>query len=468
MSMSPRSLLRSLCLLAVLPVLALTSCTDSTMPVAYGTIPVPTPGTPAGPASTTQWVVSWGAPPENALATPTNPGGSEQTFRFIFVPTIDGTQERLHFSNYYGTAPVTIGAARLAVAANDSAAIDTTRNVPVTFGGATSVTIPAGGNVVSDNLSITYKYGERMAVSMYVKGTFGPLTQHDSQVNINFMSAAGAGDMTGDTSGASLATTVTEWYLLSGMDVYGSYQGTVAVFGSSSVDGHNSNLGTGNIYPTANLPVNGQDYDRPSDWLARDLITAGYRLGVMNAGTIGDPAGEDSRTKAGTSEAGVDRMNRDVLTQAGIKAVVIYFGGVDLRNDCVSAANVEASLANMVAQAQAVGVRVILATIPPAEYCTTSDASLLPSTANPWQGDINPGPENTGSTNRNLVNVWIKTVGASLPGVVAIADYDKAILYPAHPDFMLPEIYSNDNYHPNGIGYGMQTAATPLSSILAQ
>ena len=161
-------------------------------------------------------------------------------------------------------------------------------------------------------------------------------------------------------------------------------------------------------------------------------------------------------------------MKHDVLLQPGIKAVVIYFGGIDIRQDCLPATNVEATLTNMAAQAYAVGVRVILATLPPSEYCITSSADLLPSAANPYQGDLYPGPENPGSTQRRALNDWIRSTGASLPGVVAVADYDAAMRYPAHPDFYLPNYYSADNFHPNGPAYGVQTAATPLHALLGQ
>ena len=157
-------------------------------------------------------------------------------------------------------------------------------------------------------------------------------------------------------------------------------------------------------------------------------------------------------------------MKHDVLAQAGIKAVVIYFGGIDLRVDCMPATNVEASLTNMVAQAQAAGVRVILATLPPSEYCQT--ATPLPSAADPYAGDINLGPENPGSTQRRALNAWIKTTGLTLPGVVGIADFDAVLMDPNHPDFMLANLNSGDNFHPNGVGYGVQSAAIPLGSIL--
>ncbi len=427
----------------------------------------PTTGSTSSPAIVSQWVVSWGAPPENAEASAENSGGAEQSFRFLVLPTIDATEERIHLSNAYGSTPVVVGAARLAVAVGSGPAVDPATDHALTFSGASSVTIAPGQQAVSDSVNVPYSFGQRLAVSVYVKGSFSPLTQHDSQVSKNFASAPGAGDTTQSVDGTAFPTVNTEWLLLTGVDVYGPYQGTVALFGSSSIDGHGSNYGNSNAYPIPNVPIAGQDNERPSDWLARDLLGAGYRLGVLNAGTIGDPAGEDDRTASGISVAGVDRMSRDVLQAAGIKAVVIYFGGVDLRTDCVGASDVEASLTNMVAQAQAAGVRVILATLPPAEYCVSSSADLLPSTANPWQGDLNPGPENPGSTQRRAVNDWIRTTGAHLPGVVDVADFDGALLYPAHPDFLEPNLTSSDNFHPNGAGYGVQTAAIPLSSLLA-
>jgi lysophospholipase L1-like esterase len=421
--------------------------------------------TPPTPASI--WVASWGAPPENATASAEDPGGSEQSFRFVVLPTIDGTQERVHFSNFYGTSPITIGSARIAVA-GAGAAVDASTDKPLTFSGSTSVTIPAGQQIVSDAVNVSYTFGQKLAVSMYVKGTFPPLTQHDSQVSENYASAVGAGDTTTDATGAAFPNSNTEWYLLSGVDVYGAYQGTVVLLGSSSIDGHGSNFGSTNAYPVPNVAVAGQDNDRPSDWLARSLMAGGYRVGVYNAGMLGDPAGEDARTGSAGPAAGVDRVNRDVLQVAGVKAVVVYLGGIDLRSDCLPASNVETSLTNIVSQANAGGIRVILATIPPAEYCLSSDPSLLPSAANPWQGDVNPGPENPGSTQRRMVNTWIKTTGSKLPGVVAVADFDAALGYPAHPDFMMPNYTSSDNFHPTGLGYQAQSGAIDLTTILGQ
>lgn len=428
--------------------------------------PVATPVATIAPT----WVVAWGASPENALTGAENPGGSEQSFRSFFLPTVAGTEERVHFSNLFGTAPLVIGSARLALAgatAGQTAEIDATHDVALSFGGAKGVTIPAGQEIVSDPVNVTYTFGQKMAVTFYVQGSYPALTQHESQVTTNYATPVGAGDTTTDASGAAFSVPNTEWFVVTGVDVYGAYSGTVAIFGSSSVDGHASNFGDTSSYPAGNGPIATQDNDRPSDWLARELNAAGYSVGVLNAGAIGDPAGEDARTAPGAGAiAGIDRMKHDVLDQAGIKAVVIYFGGIDLRSDCVTATNVETSLTNMVAQAQAVGVRVILATLPPSEYCTTG--TPVPSAADPYAGDLKPGPENPGSTQRRALNGWIRTTGLTLPGVVAVADFDAVLMDPDHPDFMIANLNSGDNFHPNGAGYGVQSSAIPLQSLLGQ
>jgi len=439
--------------------LTLASCSSGTQATETDIAKPPT----AGPAPATMWVAAWGASTEGANASSSNPGGSEQSFRFIMVPTTDGTQERVHLSNRLGSATVTVGSARLSVAVSAGPAVDPKRDAPLTFNGGTSVTIPAGQEIVSDPVNVTYNFGEHLAVSVYLKGNFSPLPHHTSEVNANFQNATGGGDATADTSGASMPKQMTDWLMVTGIDVLGSYQGTVVVYGSSSIDGHASNTVSTTGYPAASVADPKQDNDRPSDWLARQLIAAGYRMGVLNAGAAGDPAGEDGNT----SIAGVDRMQHDVLQQANVKAAIIYFGGVDIRGDCKPATDVEVSIANMVQQAQAAGVRVILATLPPSEYCTTTPG-LVPTSANPYLGDINPGPENPGSTQRRALNDWIRTTGSTLPGVVAIADFDKALADPAHPDFMLPLLNSGDNFHPNGAGYGVQSASIPLNKILGQ
>lgn len=439
------------------PLFALLSCSSA----------VPTVTAPPAAAANT-WVVAWGASPENAAATAANPGGADQTFRSFFYPTVAGTTERIRFSNYFGTSPVTVGAAHLGIATTPPA-VNPAADVTLTFNNAPSVVIAPGTEVMSDPVNLTYTFGQKLAVTAYVQGSFAPLTQHESQVITNFASAPNAGDSTADAAGATLTQQNTEWFLLSGMDVYGQYQGTVAILGSSTIDGHNSNLGNTNAYPVPQVAVPGQDNARISDALARTLNAAGFHLGVLNAGILGDPAGPSSGSPSGAP--GVDRIDRDVLHQPGIKTVVIDLGQIDLRlAACGDATEVEASLQNMVAQAQAAGVRVILGTIAPASFCTNkASPNYGPNpvdNADPFAGDRNPGPSNPENAQRTLVNTWIRTTGRNLPGVVGIADFEAALADPDHPDFLSPTLNSGDNFHPDGPGYQVKSQAIDIHSIL--
>ncbi len=460
-----RSLYRSGSVFLISATVLLNGCTSYSNAVSTtATSPSTTPAN--------KWVVSWNASPENNLASTVNQGGSEQTFRFLFSPTVSGTQERLHFSNFFGTTPLTIGAARLAIDVNDTAAIDATQDAAVTFSGATSVTIPAGGSVTSDAVNVSYSFGQKLAVTMYLPGTYGPLTQHGSEVQTSFMTPNGGGNTTTDAAGTSLSATTGEWFVLSGMDVYGAYQGTAVLFGSSSIDGHNSNFGNTNSYPVANAVVAGQDDDRPSDWLARQLHAAGYNIGVSNAGVVADPAGPGVNASPATGITdGIDREARDVFSQAGVTTMITYIGAVDIKSsDCRSAATVEGSLTTIISAAAAQNIRVIVGTLPPSTFCANAASpnfGLTPTAANPYAGGATtPGPINPGETQRMLVNQWIRTTAINLPGVVGIADFDKVLADPANPSFLLPNLNSGDNTHPNGPGYGVQSSAVPLDLIL--
>jgi lysophospholipase L1-like esterase len=407
------------------------------------------------------WVGAWGNAPANALPAAI---GSEQSFRFLILPTLGGDTERIRLSNYWGTQPVTVGAAHLAVSAKD-AAIDPGTDRTVRFNGSEKVTIPPGGVVLSDPVKLPFSFGQKLAVSIYLPSTFGPLSHHNSLVTTSYSTAPKAGDHTASLDGKPFQQTTTEWLLLSGLDLYGDYQGTLAQIGGSTTDGTASNTGDTVSYPTRNQPIPGQDDQRETDWLARILNQAGYRIGILNEGIGGNTAGPAPSNATTHQEPGILRFQRDVLSQPSLKAVILYLGANDLRSStCATAETLETYTRQMAAAASAVKVRVILATIAPSTFCTNAASpnfGLTPSPAQPYNGATNPE-----EAQRFAYNVWVKSVGLTLPGVVAIADFDHALADPAHPSFMIPNLNSGDNIHPNGSGYHAQAGAVPIQSIL--
>jgi hypothetical protein len=401
----------------------------------------------------------------DAAATSDNKGGSERSYRFLVTSTIDGTQARVKFSNVYGATAVTLGAARLSLGKDGSPAIDTTHDAALTFNGNRSTTIAPGSTVTSDSAKISFGLGQVLAVSVYLKGNFAPVSRHNSNFITNYTTADGAGDVTADSSGAAFTDTLPDWLLVNEVDVYGQYQGTLAMFGSSTTDGFKSDYSSDRIYPTPNVPVAGQHADRVSDWMARRLNASGYRIGVINAGLPGDAITDG----AGSSPTAVKRFAQDVLTLPNLLGMVSYFGSIDLRlGACVSAPPMEAATVQLVAMAAAAKLPTVLATLPPTALCSNPSQSNYgpsPSPFDPYAGGLTPGPANGAEVQRSAFNQWVLTTGANLPGVVAIADYDAALRDPQHISFMLPQYNSGDNFHMNGFGYGAEAAAVPLSFL---
>ena len=405
----------------------------------------------------------------NAESVDDNQGGSDRSFRFLVTSTIDGNKERVRFSNVYGATPITIGAARLSLTRDGSPAIDPNHDVPLLFGGQGTVTIPPRQSVTSDSANLAFGSGQVLAISIYLKGVFGSVSRHDSYFITNYTTPDAAGDKTTDTSGAAYTRTLGDWLLINEIDVYGQYQGTLAMFGSSTTDGFKSNFSSDRIYPVPDVPLPNQHADRVSDLMARRLSALGYRIGVINAGIPGDPITELSDNSPTRALNANERIAQDVLALPNLLGVVTYFGSIDLRSsDCKSAPEMESATQRMIETAHAAKVPVVMATLPPTALCqnsTQSNYGPSPSASDPYAGGIQPGPPNGAEVQRMLFNQWIRTTGANLPGVAGIADYDKALSDPQHISFMLPLYNSGDNFHMNGAGYQAESETIPLTML---
>ena len=426
-------------------------------------------GTPQPVAIPSIWVGAWGDAITNADATADNQGGTDRSFRFLVIPTIGGTRERVRFSNFYATGPVTLGAARLSIGTDGSPGVDPAHDVALSFNGQPSVVLSPGQVVTSDAVDLTFSFGQTLAVSVFLKNAFGPLDRHNANFINNFSTANAAGDKTTELTGTSYTATLDDWLVVNGIDVYGPYQGTLALFGSSTTDGFKANYSSDKVYPTPNTPVPGQHTSRLSDWMAQRLNAAGYRVGVVNLGIPGDTVTADITNTTNDVKNANQRIAHDVLTLPNLLAVFTYFGSIDLRSsDCQSAPAIEAATQQMVATASTANLPVILATLPPSAFCTNpakANFGPSPTAADPYAGGFSPGPANGAEVQRAAFNQWVRSTAVALPGVSGIADLDKALADPAHPGFMFPQFNSGDNFHPNGLGYQAEAGAIPLSML---
>jgi lysophospholipase L1-like esterase len=379
------------------------------------------------------WVASWGASqqvpePQNALSPDDL---RDATVRQIFHLSVGGTALRVHLSNAFGTAALHVTAAHIARPVSPAAAeIVAGSDRALTFAGNSEVTIPPGGEYVSDAVEMPVAALSNVAVSFHLAEPPARQTSHPG-------SRATTWFVHGDAVGATKLTDakhVDHWFQVSEIDVRAA-AGAAAVLalGDSITDGHGAT-------------TNGND--RWTDVLAARLQGAkkARNLGVSNQGIGGNHLLTD-----GLGPNVLARFDRDVLAPAGARWVIVFEGVNDLgglaRTGEATAAehatlvqHVTAAYEQIVLRAHAHGLRVIGATITP---YVGSDF-------------YHPGP--LSEADRQAVNQWIRAEGH----FDAVVDFDAVVRDPQKPDHLLPGFDCGDHLHPSPAGYKAMGEAIPL------
>src|SRR5262245_41471035 len=132
-------------------------------------------------------------PPGVTFAPPPFVHFTNQTLRQIVRASIGGSRLRVVLSNTFGSAPLTIGAAHVALRETGDV-IRAGHGRPLTFGGRGSVTIPASAVVYSDPVALAVPPLSDVAVDVYLPGatnTPAALTMHNSAYQTSYISETG-------------------------------------------------------------------------------------------------------------------------------------------------------------------------------------------------------------------------------------------------------------------------------------
>ncbi|MEO7243220.1 MAG: GDSL-type esterase/lipase family protein [Variovorax sp.] len=413
-------------------------------------------------ARSPRWVAAWSAPALGAaqlplIATAPLAALGQATLRQTVPLAIDrragdaGADQRIRvrFSNEFA-APghsLHIAAASLARPANGSGA-DAARACdiePATlrrlrFDGHRSITIAAGRSRWSDPIRVPFAASgaaDRLAVSFYLDSPTAPATLH----------SAGRGNtrrVAGNAVGRARWAGAAElpWgHVVTGIDLWTPQSVSVlATFGDSLTEGTAAS---------------------PNAAVARYPEILAARLESETAATIG----QDARTKThpaaatvvlnlgisgnrlladGVGPSGLDRFARDVLSQSGIGKtgqVVILIGINDIGFGALpgeaapSVQQLAAGLQQLIDQAQADKVGVLLGTLPPfkgSPYDTEENEAL-----------------------RAGLNAWMRSVDRP----VTLVDFDRVLRDPAQPLALAPPYDGGDHLHPSAAGYAAMAAA---------
>ncbi len=365
------------------------------------------------------WVATWGASPS-----PASPDAEmrrrklefdNQTVRLITHISLGGEQFRIRLANYYGAKPVAIGEVHLALR-GAGAGIQPGSDRPVTFGGKTSLTIPAGGLVLSDPVNIKAAAASSLAVSLFMPpGAVIPSTVHYSAQQTSYVAAGnicGAEDIPD-------AVTITSWPYLVGVDVMAPRKfGAIVTLGDSITDGSRS--------------TSDQNRRWPDILAGRLLAEKKNKLAVVNAGIGGNRIMSDTNNIAYGQNA-LARFERDVLSTPGLKYVFLFEGVNDVGG--ATAEDIIFGMRQLIERTHEHGLKIIGATIMP----------------------LRTGPP--GAAKRETVNQWIRAT-KPFDGFV---DFDKTISDPSQPGQFQKVYDSGDNLHPNDAGHKAMGEAVDLS-----
>ena len=355
---------------------------------------------------------------------------SNQTLRQIVHTSIGGSRVRVVLSNRYGTSPLAIGAAHVALRDKESE-IQRASGRPLTFGGRPAATIPPGAVAYSDPVNLTVPETGDLAIDLYLPGntdTPAPLTMHVGAFQTNYVSEAGnhAGAGKLPTSG-----TTQSWFIVHRVEVTAPNSvGGLVTFGDSITDGTRSTPDVNNRWP---------------DQLARRMLSQAppLRMGVMNAAIAGNRVLSDAAFNAGINAQA--RFDQNVLAQPGVTHVVFMEGINDIgggrESPAPSADEVIGAHKQIIERAHARGLKILGATLTPfygAAYYTE-----------------------VGEAKRQAVNEWIRKSKA-YDGVI---DFDKATRDPNDPKKLLAQYDSCDHLHPSDAGYRAMAEAFDLGLL---
>ena len=384
------------------------------------------PPAAADPASGQHWVGTWGASPSDGAT-----AFSNQTIRLIVHTSVGGNSVRVRLSNLFGPQSLVVGSVHVAQS-SAGASITPGSDRPVTFSGASSVTIPAGALVLSDPVDLDVPPLSNLAVSIYVPGNTGPATEHNLGMQMNYISTPG--DHTG-AADLPVSATAQSWFFLSGVEVKTTTPPrAIVTFGDSITDGYCSTVGANRRWPNV--------------LAERVLADRSLRnLAVIDQGISGNRILHNGLIPVFGPDA-LARFDRDVLVQSGVKYVIVLEGINDFGHaapgtpEAVNADDIIAGYLQLIARAHERGLK------------------IFGGTLTPYKGTIFAGYYNdVGEANREAVNHWIRTSGA----FDAVIDFEAAVQDPANPLQVLPAYDCGDHLHPNDAGYKAMADSIDLS-----
>ncbi|HTX42787.1 MAG TPA: hypothetical protein VMD25_13205 [Acidobacteriaceae bacterium] len=143
----------------------------------------------ASTAAPARWVGTWAASPFEGDPWHTIPTLVDSTLREVVHTSIAGKELRVEFTNEFGTEPLRIDAANIALSAGGSS-IDSASLHSLTFAGQPSIVIPPGALAVSDAVDLPTPAFTNLAITFFLpRQQVSNVSAHSSAQQDNYIQA---------------------------------------------------------------------------------------------------------------------------------------------------------------------------------------------------------------------------------------------------------------------------------------
>lgn len=370
-----------------------------------------------------KWVGTWASSQmiPNGDGLIPNSHSKNVTIRQVFRISAGGDKFRLKLSNAHGNGPLEFKDVVLSIPKDIiTSEIDIQKLVRVRFNNKNKVIIPAGAEYFSDPIDIKLAPLSFVSISMYLPEIGSPQTGHPGSRNTTHFTL----DNHSTKQFIPEAKTLDRWFYIAGFDVFApKNNASIVTLGDSITDGYGVKPGK-----------NGRWTDRFAERL--QALPSKSHLSVLNHGIGGGRV-----LKYGNGPSAVARFERDVLSQTGVKYLVILKGVNDLGNLAKNIDDDTVTLNGFIEEMKDAYTQMTL-------RAREKGIIVIGATILPYEGAAYYNPK-TGEIARQEINKWIRTSS----NYDAIIDFDKIMADPQNPKRLNPLYDCGDHLHPSLDGY---------------
>ena len=365
------------------------------------------------------WVATWATASYPLPAAAGQVGQADTTYREIVRVSLPGPLARVEFTNRYGTEPLLIGAAHLALAAAGGEIQLASANA-LTFNGQASITIPAGAVAVSDPVALNISANTDLAVSIFIPAqNISTVSGHAAALTTSYMAP---GNAVGFKAMPSAQTTAS-WAFLKAVDVKTTFDtGAIVAFGDSITDGA------------------GSTPDAHNSWPSLLALRLHANAKTKNLAVLNEGLGGNRLLHFGTGPSALSRFDDDAITLPGVRYIIL----LEAINDIGHA---EDGNPTNTPSHDATTATLIQAYVQLAERAHDHGIKMYVATLTPYQGAAYASP--AGEKMRKELNAWIRSSNL-IDGYI---DFDAATRDKSNPEAYSSSAESRDHLHPGPGGY---------------